>query len=58
MAKKRRKVRMDLVVSVPKGMTAIQARREVRTLITNQCNYSAEPEDVRVVRCTGVKKDR
>lgn len=47
----RKTVRLVLTVTVPKNMTATQTRREVRALINDQCNYMAEPEDVRVRVC-------
>jgi hypothetical protein len=47
----RKKVKMIVTVSVPKHISASAARREVRTLINQQCNYFAEPEDI---RATGV----
>lgn len=37
---------MLVTVTVPADMSAAQARREVRTLITHQCNYSADEGDV------------
>lgn len=39
MATTRKQVTMTVTVSVPKWMTAAQARREVRTLINQQCFY-------------------
>ena len=45
--KTRKLVRIALTVSVPRDMSAADARREVRTLISNQSNYSAEPDDVK-----------
>lgn len=36
---KRKELTMSVRVSVPAWMTAAQARREVRTLINQQCNY-------------------
>ena len=44
-----RTLQMLVTVRIPREMTAIQARREVRCLITEQCNYAAEPDDVRAV---------
>lgn len=41
-------VTMLVTVSVPMEMSASDARREVRTLVNEQCNYAAEPEDVKV----------
>lgn len=37
--RKRKQVTMSVTVSVPSWMTAAQARREVRTLINDQCNF-------------------
>lgn len=37
--KRRKQITMTVTVSVPRWMTAAQARREVRTLINDQCNY-------------------
>lgn len=48
--RKRKDLFMLIKVSVPRDMPAAQARREVRELITNQCNYSAEPGDVKCRR--------
>lgn len=50
MSKTRKKVTMLVTVSVPVAMTAAQARREVRTLITDQCNYSADEGDVKALK--------
>lgn len=46
MASKRKILRLVVVVTVPSGMTAAQARREVRTLINDQTTYYADPRDV------------
>lgn len=40
---------MVVKVRVPVGMTPTAARREVRTLINQQSNWSADPEDIRVL---------
>lgn len=53
---KRKQVTMSVTVSVPVWMTAAQARREVRTLITHQANYldhgpNFEEVDVRCKAC-------
>lgn len=48
--KARKTVTMLLTVSVPKGMSATQARLEVRTLVNHQCNYAADEGDVKVRR--------
>ena len=45
---KRKLVSMKLTVSVPADMSAAQTRLEVRTLINEQCNYSADEGDVKV----------
>jgi hypothetical protein len=50
--KTRKRFRMIVTVSVPAGMSAAAARREVKTLISEQCNYSAEPDDIKAL---GVK---
>lgn len=47
MSKNRKTIRLLLTVSVPAEMSAADARREVRTLINDQCNYDADPGDVR-----------
>lgn len=54
MATKRKRVAMTVVVSVPVEMTAVEARREVRTLINDQIMYASKWEDgdVRAVRVT------
>lgn len=49
--RKRKQFTMILTVSVPLDMTAAQARREVRTLVSEQCNYSAECEDIKAIGC-------
>jgi hypothetical protein len=46
---KRKRITMLVTVSVPSDMTAAAARREVRSLITHQGNWSAEPEDVKAI---------
>lgn len=50
MTAKRKQIAMLVVVSVPEGMTAAQARREVRTLITDQCNWSADEGSVKAIK--------
>ncbi|WP_295537622.1 hypothetical protein [uncultured Thioclava sp.] len=37
-------------------MSATEVRREVRTLINDQCNYSAEPDDLRASKVSHVPK--
>ena len=57
-AARRKTVRLDVVVTVPAWMTEREAAREVRTLIANQINWSADPGDVRVRRCGPQRKMR
>lgn len=52
--KKHKAVNMLVSVRVPVGMTAKQARAEVRSLINDQCNHKADEGDVRTVRVTPV----
>lgn len=47
--KKRKQVTMLVTVSVPVEFTADMARREVRTLINEQCNYVADEGMVKAV---------
>lgn len=53
--KRRKKVTMLVTVSVPVAMTAAQARREVRSLVTDQCNYAADPDEVKAVKVRATK---
>lgn len=57
MAKKRKQVRMMVTVSVPAGMTAANARLEVRTWIGDLCGYFSEIDesDVKVRSVKGVR---
>ena len=48
--KTRKKITMLVTVSVPRHMTPAEARREVRSLITDQCNWSAGHDEVKAVR--------
>ncbi len=43
-------------ISAPWQLTANEVRREVRTLINEQCNHSAEPEDIRARKIMPVPK--
>lgn len=54
--RKRKIVHISLAVSVPVDMSAAEARKEVRTLINHQANWSAEPEDVKVRRCVAAPR--
>lgn len=40
MARKRKTVRMIVEVSVPVGCGAVHARKEVRSMINHQCEFS------------------
>lgn len=51
--RKRKTITVLLTVTVPSGMSALQTRREIRSLINDQCNFAADPEDLRVKRCGG-----
>lgn len=46
----KRTVEIKITVRIPSLMTKRDAMREVRTLVNEQCNYSADPGDVRIVR--------
>lgn len=52
----RKKITMLLTVSVPINMSAAQARKEVRTLVTDQCNWAAEFDEVKAIRCAPYRK--
>lgn len=43
-------------IKAPEDMPAAQVRREVRTLINEQCNHSADPEDLRATKVVPVPK--
>lgn len=47
--KTRKQISMLVTVSVPRWMTAAEARREVRSLITHQANWSADDGDVKAI---------
>lgn len=51
----RKIIEMTVKVSVPSHMSASEARREVRTLISSQCNYAAEPDDVKALKVSALK---
>jgi hypothetical protein len=52
---KRKEVTLLVRLTVPATMTESAAAREVRTLISHQSNYAAEPEDLRVRLCRPAK---
>ena len=54
----RKQVTMIVVVKVPAGMTAAEARREVRSLISTQSNWSADAEDVKVASVKPIPKEK
>jgi hypothetical protein len=43
--KRRKHIKMTVTLSVPHWMTAAWARREVRELVNNQCNYLSSGPD-------------
>jgi hypothetical protein len=45
---KHKYVTMVVTVAVPAGQTAAWARKEVRTLINEQCGFHSDPGDVKV----------
>lgn len=47
----RKTITLTVRVSVPQQFPRSHVAREVRTLIASQCNYHAEPDDVRVIAC-------
>src|SRR3546814_19607815 len=49
MSKARKQLTLLVTVSVPVDMSAVQARREVRTLLSEQCKWGTQPEDVKAV---------
>lgn len=60
MAAKKKRITMLITVSVPERMSAGAARREVRTLINEQCLFSPEwdEEDIKAVRVAPAPKER
>ncbi len=56
MMKTRKRLTMLVTVSVPVAMTAAQARKEVKTLITHQANWSAYHEDVKAIAVRGAQR--
>ena len=49
MANSTKQVRMVVVVRVPRSCTAAEARREVRTLVNEQCMYALDSDDIHAV---------
>ena len=41
-------------VSAPPELTAAEVRREIRALVNDQCNYSADEGDIRVQKASAV----
>lgn len=52
---RRKRVTCLVTVSVPVEMTAAQARKEVRTLITDQCNWASYDDQVKAVKVAPAK---
>lgn len=58
MAAKKKSHYVLVRVTAPDDMRAADVRREVRTLINEQCNYSADPGDIRAAAVTPAPKGR
>lgn len=56
MAAKKKTHYVLLRVKAPEDMSAAEVRREVRSLVNDQCNHSAEPEDLRATKVSPVPK--
>ena len=56
--KTRKTVTMLVTVTVPKEWSAADARREVRTLVTEQCFYAADEGDMTRVSVKPAKAAR
>lgn len=56
MASKKKTHYVLVRVKAPDDMRAVDVRREVRTLINEQCNYKADPGDIRAAAVTPVPK--
>ncbi|MDQ0422329.1 hypothetical protein J2045_003377 [Peteryoungia aggregata LMG 23059] len=56
---RKKRVTMLVTVSVPEHLSAAEARREVRTLINEQCLYSSELDDgdIKAVRVTPAPRE-
>jgi len=54
---KRKTLRMVVTVTVPIGMSASQARLEVRTLINDQTTYYADHGDVKARGVRALPRD-
>lgn len=47
-SRKRKQIELSMVLSVPVGMTKAAAKKEVRSLINEQCNWAADEGEVKV----------
>ncbi len=58
MASRRKTITMLLTITVPRDMSATEARREVKTLVNEQCFYSSfvDEGDIKVRGCRPAKK--
>lgn len=56
MAARKKLVTLLVTVTVPQTMTPAEARREVRELISHQCNYAADLGDVIAKRVSAAPK--
>lgn len=57
MTKTRKRVTMLVTVSIPAGYSAADARREVRSLVAEQCNYAMDYDEVKLIGVRPAKKD-
>ncbi len=55
---KRKKVTMLVTVTVPAETTPAEARREVRTLVNEQCNYFLDYNEIRAVKVSPAPKQK
>ena len=57
MSKSRKRVTMLVTVSIPAGYSTADARREVRSLVGEQCNYSMDYDEVKLIGVRPAKKE-
>lgn len=49
MTKTRKRVTMLVTISIPAGYSVADARREVRSLVAEQCNYSMDDAELKLI---------
>lgn len=49
MTKTRKRVTMLVTVSIPADYSAADARREVRSLVAEQCNYAMDSAELKLI---------